>query len=206
MKAPDNAISEWITGFVGECSFFDDVMSLLASDFFMPVSMSLILLFLWFGTRDPIKRKNYQYGIMCAAASLGIANLVVHMSNMVFEFDPWARPFLVDDIGLRESAEYAANEIFYMPHDPSFPANAAASTFGAAFGMLLYNRKASIPLFVIAIVYSFSRVYAGVHYPIDMLGGLGIGLGTALFSYGLMRFLWQIPAVAHWIGKKFYMA
>lgn len=200
-EAPDSAISEWITGFVGECSFFDDVMSLLASDFFMPVSMSLILLFFWFGTRDPIKRKNYQYGIMCAAASLGIANLVVHLSNMVFEFDPWLRPFEV-----HESAARAAETIFYFPHDPSFPANAAASTFGAAFGMLLYHRKASVPLFIIAIIFSFSRVYAGIHYPIDMLGGLGIGLGTALFTYGLLRFLWQIPAVAHWLGKKFYLA
>lgn len=206
MSAPDSGISEWITSLVGNCDFCDDVMGLIASDFFMPVTMSMFLLFLWFGTRDPVRRRMHHYGIMCAAGSLGFANLAVHLSNKVFRIDPWARPFLADDAGLRESARQAAETIFYLPHDPSFPANMAASTFGAAFGMFFYSRKESIPLFVIAVVYSFSRVYAGVHYPLDMLGGLGIGLGTALFTWGLMHLLWPVPHFVYGWAKKVYLA
>lgn len=200
-ESPDSGISEWITGLVGKCSFCDDVMSLLASDFFIPVSMSMFLLFLWFGTRDPVRRKTVHYGIMCASASLGIANLVVHVLNNTLEFDPWLRPFEV-----HESAARAAETIFYFPHDPSFPANAAASTFGAAFGMLFYSRKASIPLFLMAIIFSVSRVYAGVHYPLDMLGGMGIGLGVALFTRAIFRVVWRLPDFIYSLATKVYLA
>ena len=65
MTAPDSGISEWIASGVDKCSFFDGVMALLATDFFIPVSISLFMLFLWFGTKDPVQReKNYQIFIM----------------------------------------------------------------------------------------------------------------------------------------------
>ena len=119
----------------------------------------------------------------------------------MLEFDPWIRPFEA-----HESAARAAELIFYFPHDPSFPANMAASTFGAAVGMWLYSRRASIPIFAIAIVWSFARIYAGIHYPLDILGGAVIGAVIALGTRGLMRLLWPLPAVCFWFAKKLYVA
>ena len=82
----------------------------------------------------------------------------------------------------------------------------AAVAFGAAMGMWFYQRKASIPLFVFACLWSFARVYAGVHYPLDILGGATIGILMGCFSYGLMRLLWFLPAVCHWLAKKIYLS
>ena len=206
MTPPDHKLSEWITGLVDKSHIFDDVMTLLASDFFIPVSISLFLLYVWFGTRDPVLRVKNQYGAMCASASLGIACLVLHILNRVIHFDPWPRPFLADDPGLQENASHAAQTIFYLPHDPSFPANIAAVAFGAAAGMWLYQRKASIPIFIFAVLGCFARVYAGVHYPLDILGGAAIGVVTALLSYWLMKTLWWAPTLCFWIARKLYIA
>ncbi|MFO8011185.1 MAG: phosphatase PAP2 family protein [Dehalococcoidia bacterium] len=199
MTAPDAAVSEWITGFSSEFSAVEGFMSVLVSDFFIPVSISLYMLFLWFGTRDAAHRERNQYGIMCASAALGFACLVIEVVNNSVEM--WARPFEVD-----AGARAAAEAIFYLPHDPSFPANLAGVSFGAAMGIFIYNRKASIPVFVLAVIWSVSRVYAGVHYPLDILGGAAIGMVTAFFSYGLLRVFHFIPEFCLNIGRKLYLA
>ena len=201
MTSPDAQFSIWITGLAGKAPFFDKVMSLLACDFFVPVSMSLILLFLWFGTRDPARRNKNQYGAMCASASLGFANFGVWLLNHAFNFNPWPRPFEV-----HESAKQAAEIVLYLPGDPSFPANVAALTFAAAMGMWLYSRRSSIPIFTLATLWSLARVYAGVHYPLDVLGGAVIGVVIALGTYGLMRLLWPLPAICFWFARKLYVA
>jgi undecaprenyl-diphosphatase len=201
LTSPDHVLSEWITGAVGEVHFFDNVMTLLASDFFIPVSMSLYILYLWFGTRDPVLRVKTHYGAMCASASLGFGCLGVHILNRGFGYDPWPRPFVVHD-----AARSAAETILYLPSDPSFPANVAAASFGAAMGMWFYRRKASIPLFIFAVLWSFGRVYAGVHYPLDILGGAAIGVIAACFTYGLMILLWPVPKFFYWLAQKIYLA
>ncbi len=199
MTSPDAGISEWIAGLAGECSVCDDVMALLCTDFFIPVSISLYMLLLWFGTDDPVHRVKNQYGVMCASASLGIACGFVSLINNYV--DLWDRPF-VDG----EKARQAAESLFYMPHDPSFPANLAAVAFGAATGLWIYNRKASIPIFVLAILWSISRMYAGAHYPLDILGGMGIGITIAFFTYGVFRVFHPIPTFLHELARKFYLA
>ena len=199
MTSPDAGFSEWLAGLVGKCSAFDDLMSLLCTDFFIPVSISLYILFLWFGTGNPVQRVKNQYGVMCASASLGIACGFVALINNFVKL--WDRPF-VDG----ENARQAAETLFYLPHDPSFPSNLAAVAFGAATGLWIYNRKASIPIFVLAILWSISRMYAGVHYPLDILGGMGIGIAIAFFTYGVFRVLHPIPAFFHGLARNFYLA
>ena len=60
--------------------------------------------------------------------------------------------------------------------DYSFPSGhtAASFAFAVAFCMLA-PKKYSIPVFVLATLISLSRLYVGVHYPTDVLGGAMIG-------------------------------
>ncbi len=199
MTPPDSGFSEWITDFVGECSACDGVMALLCTDFFVPVSISLYMLLRWFGTGNPVQRVKTQYGIMCASASMGISCGVVALINNFV--DIWDRPFMND-----ANARHAAETLFYLPHDPSFPANLAAVAFAAAMGMCIYNRIASIPIFVLALLWSISRIYAGAHYPLDILGGMGIGIVVAFFTHGVFWVLKPVPAFFHRMARKLYLA
>lgn len=199
MTAPDGGFARWITEFSSDQTFLHGVVNVLVSDFFIPVSMALYMLFLWFGTRDPEQRVRKQYGVMCASASLGLACLVVELINNNIEV--WPRPFEE-----YESARLAAEAMFYLPHDPSFPANLAGVAFGAAAGMCIYDRRASIPLFVLGLIWSMARVYAGLHYPLDILGGVAIGVAMAFFSYGLFVFFRPVPVFFHGLARKLYLA
>ena len=65
----------------------------------------------------------------------------------------------------------------------SFPSSHAVNTMAAAilFG-LTYRRWFGVFL-VLSILVSYSRIYIGVHYPFDMLGGWILGGGIA---YGML--------------------
>lgn len=70
----------------------------------------------------------------------------------------------------------------------SFPSGHATNIFGAmVFLSCRYRRFA--PLFIaFACLVAYSRVYVGVHYPIDVLGGAVIGTGVALaWTWGERR-------------------
>ena len=65
----------------------------------------------------------------------------------------------------------------------SFPSNHALNNFAVAFFFSILYPKAKWYLFTAASLIAISRVYLGLHYPSDILGGalLGIGFGY-LFS------------------------
>ncbi len=168
-----------VTGFVGKAPALDSVMRLLANDYFIPLAICLIMLTLWLGQQDRIKREPLQRAVMNAAVSIGISTLVVAIINSFW--DPWPRPFLVDDPILRESARHAAQTIFYFPTDPSFPSNGASIAFAAATGVWFGNRKAGVIAFALATLWAVARFYAGIHFFIDIAGGAVVGILTALF-------------------------
>jgi len=57
----------------------------------------------------------------------------------------------------------------------SFPSNHAANSFVFATVLSYFYEKNKIPLYVLASAIAFSRVYVGVHYPLDIVFGSIIG-------------------------------
>jgi undecaprenyl-diphosphatase len=64
----------------------------------------------------------------------------------------------------------------------SFPSGHAATSFAGAVFLGLLAPKAAPLLLALAVAVAFSRVYAGVHYPSDVLVGaaLGAAVGAAV--------------------------
>jgi undecaprenyl-diphosphatase len=65
----------------------------------------------------------------------------------------------------------------------SFPSNHASNTFAAAFFLLAAYPGMGLVALAVAIVVSYSRVYVGVHFPLDVVFGGLIGFFFAALVY-----------------------
>lgn len=66
-----------------------------------------------------------------------------------------------------------------VPVSSSFPSGHAATSFACAALLAWLTPLPKVPLFTVAALIAFSRVYNGVHYPLDVLGGAALGLAVA---------------------------
>ena len=71
-----------------------------------------------------------------------------------------------------------------------FVSSHAANTFAVAFFLKKLLAKKYFSLFIIswAIIVSYSRIYLGVHYPLDIVGGALLGTGIGLCVFSLYRY------------------
>jgi undecaprenyl-diphosphatase len=56
---------------------------------------------------------------------------------------------------------------------------------------LIFNRRALVLMFLWASLVAYSRIYLGVHYPLDVLGGAILGISLAYLIYYWMMNLFK---------------
>jgi undecaprenyl-diphosphatase len=68
------------------------------------------------------------------------------------------------------------------PHSSSFPSGHAATSFACALVLAWLVPRLALPCVLLAALIAASRVYLGVHYPLDVIGGAALGavVATAL--------------------------
>jgi len=168
----------WLNGLSGNVKIFDDLMRIVASDYLMPLVFSLAMFGLWFSGKTPAQRLRYQIQMLIGISALAISNVVVWLFNI-----SWDRPRPFVDHGEQ------LNLLFYPPTDPSFPANPVAVGFAVAMAAWVVNRKFGWWMFAAATLFGFSRLYAGIFYPTDIIGGAVVGIAVYGFTSYLRRFL-----------------
>lgn len=126
------------------------------------LSVPLLLLLFWvFGER--------RQRMIVLLATLSI--VVALASNLLIRglwFHP--RPFML---------ELGQNFLAHAP-GASFPSDHASGMFAMGFALLLASlRRTALVMLALALLVGWARVYLGVHFPFDILGGCLVGLGSA---------------------------
>ena len=74
-----------------------------------------------------------------------------------------------------------------IPHSHSFPSGHAATAFAGATVLAQLVPRAAPAFYLLAAGIAYSRLYVGVHFPLDVVGGAAIGVATALLLLAAAR-------------------
>jgi len=85
------------------------------------------------------------------------------------------RPFEVFELRLPAGAEIGS----------SFPSGHTQTAFMATTILGSFYRKARWPLFALSVLIGFSRLYLGVHYPLDVIAGALSGVSIGIFMLNI---------------------
>jgi undecaprenyl-diphosphatase len=168
--------------FVGKSPILDSVVKGVAvySIYVVPV----LLIVLWFTA------KKHREALFLAFIST-IFSWLVMTKEIASHLWYRARP----DLAVLNIKEV----IFHRP-DYSFPSDHATALFALTFSLYIFGyKKAAYWFLAIAILVSITRVAVGVHFPLDILGGIACAaLGTwviYLLRKPILKYLFK-PVVA----------
>lgn len=136
------------------------------------------LIYLWI-IDGRVKKEVALHGSLAAIVAYAISEIVKH-----FYFDP--RPFVINHLPIFTLTK---------PLDNSFPSGHTAIAFAIAITIWLHNKKIGAVFLVVAIIIGLARVWANVHWPIDIAGGAILGTVVAvaierLHVYTLLKKKW----------------
>ncbi len=125
----------------------------------------------------------------------------------IFLFDGWKKRLLVFGEGalvaiLARGIITEAIRFFYHSPRPfqalnlpaligesgySFPSGHAALFFGIAMTMVYLNRRIGIWYFIFAAANGLARIFVGVHWPFDIVGGAVVGILSAMLIHRILE-------------------
>jgi len=161
----DYHIFKDINDLAGTNHWLDRFMEFLAND--AVIFLIIGFVFYWFINRN-------KYGIMVIQAGLSVV-LSLGVNAILHHFIYRSRPFV----------NHHVHKLIQHSADSSFPSDHSVFAFSIAVTFFLYNRKHGISWLFLAAGIAFSRVWVGVHYPLDVTAGAIIGIIVSLFLYNL---------------------
>ncbi|MBI1290915.1 phosphatase PAP2 family protein [bacterium] len=120
-----------------------------------------------------------RYALLLVLLAMGLTDLIGGALKELFERP---RPYWT-----LEDVRQIAGGPSFRSKSGSFPSNHAANNFAMATMLTLCFPRlvVAIPAFLLAGLVALSRVYVGVHYPSDVLGGALIGAVVSGLLFGL---------------------
>ncbi|MFA7272737.1 MAG: phosphatase PAP2 family protein [Crocinitomicaceae bacterium] len=146
------------------------------------------LLFVYYAYKS-LSRNHFWLFLFCALASIGIADVTAKIlfKDVIMRYRPSHNLLLMDQLHFYE--EYPGT--FYRGGNYGFISNHASNFFAILSWVVVLFWKAKkwfvyVMLFA-AILVAFSRLYLGVHYLSDLIGGATWGI---FISYLVYRFIY----------------
>ncbi len=155
----DTTLFEFINGLAGHSTVVDNLFIYLTN--YGPMLFVLILLAIWFSRKNKLVRRE------AVLFALTITFVALFFNQLIELIYFRSRPFVTGTVSLliEKSAE-----------STSFPSNHAAGAFAIAFALYWRKWKYGALMIILAILLAFSRVFVGVHYPLDVLSGALVAL------------------------------
>ncbi|MFE9728099.1 phosphatase PAP2 family protein [Streptomyces sp. NPDC005794] len=160
-------------------TWFDRVMEFVG-EFGIMLAMVLVVLWCWWSVRRRGTTEDSVTavaGLVWAPLAAGIA-LLINIPIRGFVERP--RPFN-DHKGLEVLVQGKTDFSFVSDH--------ATMAMAIAVGLFVANRKFGLVAIALALLEGFCRVYMGVHYPTDVIGGFALGTAVALLLSPLAMML-----------------
>lgn len=156
----DTAVYHYINGLSGHSHLLDHIFMFFAKDALE--IYALLFVVSWFAL--PRKDLKNRHTLLISGLS-GILALIINVIISHIWFRP--RPFTVFT---------DAHQLLPHSSDASFPSDHTAGSFGFASGVWGSPKMISYTFTTLAIIVMFSRVYCGLHYPTDVIGGMIVGI------------------------------
>ena len=181
-----------------DSGFLTAVMRIITNvDNWIPVLACYILMLLWWGRTRPhpscgnrwrraFASRNPRIVLLCMIiATAGSDQVCYHLKRDI------GRPRPCFDESFSTQVSYRGD----VYGNRSFPsAHSANSASLAAVTAFAYPPLAPF-VFLLSALVGFSRIYLGVHYPLDVLTGWGIGMLTALCTWLVFRRMASRPGL-----------
>ena len=165
----DSSLFQFISGLSHKFWLFDWLGIFFASYLgYLLVFIFLILL---------LKEKNWRqriYFTSLASLSVILSRGVITEAIRFLYYHP--RPFAVLEI----------EPLINHATSGSFPSGRSAAFFALAFVLLFFNKKWGWRFLGTALIMGLARIFVGVHWPSDILGGAIIGLISVLLIRKLL--------------------
>lgn len=162
-----------------KCSFFDRTFPYITELGGPCFTMIFPVILLLFG-RDNNNIKAAGYKCMISLAS---SHIFIRIMKKIFGRE---RPFLkLSNV----------NALKLNLKDHSFPSGHTTATFSLNVTMALVFPQLALFFIAIAILVGISRIYIGVHYPTDVIGGIIVGTTFALLCSSILND-WIIAVLA----------
>ncbi|VVB91951.1 PAP2 superfamily protein [uncultured archaeon] len=167
---PDFTLFHIINGLAGRNYILDTTMVFAAK--YIIYIFVIYLAYLWF------VRSNYRQEVLFAGYA-SLLGLGINFIITLFYFHP--RPFMIP------------TGMVLIAHAPetSFPSDHTTLMFAMSLMFLTFGelRSKGVILFILSFIGGLTRVYAGLHFPMDIAGSLFVALVSTGLLFALKQYL-----------------
>lgn len=170
----DFYLFNFLNQFAGQWIWLDALVIFLAKYLGYILIAFFLFWLLWKFLFKPTERKKTARLFLGAVFSVILSRLIMTELIRFFYYRP--RPFI----------SHQVNQLLDYSSSGSFPSGHAAFFFALSAAIYFYNKGlcprpkfwwgAGWIFFPASFLISLARIFAGLHYPLDILGGLAIGV------------------------------